>query len=656
MAGLGSLSRSQQDCQKGSKETEKATDAGEFSNLAYKDPEKANSVLATALRNARQYMTTPTDAAKALEHGNFTKLLAGKMKSEMPVEPQPFEVHPKVKHAIAAALSRMKPNRASGLDGIFAEGLQIARKEATDLLCEVWEACGRLNYTPSQLRAAEIIPLYKKGDTSRPENYRPIALLSHVRKVIDKAVDLLVRAEYNFHNFQVGFRALMGTETAIVRAQEAIDDGYLFLACLDLKAAYDSVPRSHLMRRLRRVLSKNTCDMVSHILQPTSFVTRGDNQKNQGSLQVGVQQGSPASPALFNIYIDELALDLDRLAYFDTSRAAIFYADDVLLLAKSPWELQRLLDIASRWARCNGMTWSTEKSSALAPEHCTYSFKLAGDALQQVSELDYLGVSLALSGVTDTRSLGRIQAAQAKFSAIAELEKRIGKLPATTAVSLFKSVILPVAEYGIHLSRTTDKLVRAYELLEARILAKVMGQVAPLDIPRARKLLRLPSYAERKCILIGKMCARAETMKAHKSRNIHPIVAKLRKDNADIVLNWYARRHRPPRATKETVRSNWSALCARHVRRIPNPHTGAVPALTLRNRKVRVRACWYYFTRFPCGSDSRTKARLQAHGEDPHHLDVVRQHLAEVKLSKTQSQELESAILAIIRSTSPPNR
>ena len=408
-----------------SRRQKRARARGNFLNLAYKDPAKANSILATALKNTRQGTTNLKDAARALNAQDFTKLLSQKLKGWPPVPSEPFEVGPRVKRAIGTALRLMKSNRSAGMDNIFSEGLQLVCKEATDLICEIWAACGRLNCTPRELREAEVIPLHKKRETSDPENYRPISLISHVRKIIDKAIDILIREEYNFHRFQVGFRSTMGTETAILRASRAIDEDYHYLACLDLKSAYDSVPRRKLMRRLQRLLSKNVCAMVTHTLQPTKIVTRGDNTQLQGQLELGVQQGSPTSPSLFNIYIDGLANDIERLAGFDTSNAAILYADDVLLLAKTPWELQRLLDIATRWAGINDMTWSTGKSSVMVPSGCNYRFSLAHEALQREEEIEYLGspcpykVSLRQSNYNECRQ--RKQNAPRSIGSSAEL-------------------------------------------------------------------------------------------------------------------------------------------------------------------------------------------------------------------------------------------
>ena len=44
------------------------------------------------------------------------------------------------------------------------------------------------NYFPKELKKAEIIPVYKKDDSLKKENYRPVCLLSHVSKIFERLI------------------------------------------------------------------------------------------------------------------------------------------------------------------------------------------------------------------------------------------------------------------------------------------------------------------------------------------------------------------------------------------------------------------------------------------------------------------------------------
>ena len=620
-----------------------------FRKTAYDYPDKATSWLATALKNAGNISVTAADKEHSLNPDDFTKFLECRMAEKATVTAERFQVDKNTKDAVKKALLSMKPNRGAGLDGVFVEGLKLVPSESADLICSIWQAVGRINYTPPQLREAEVIPLFKKGHRAHPENYRPIALISHVRKVIDKALDILVRKEYVCHDFQVGFRSRLGTETAILRAIDAIDSGFEHVACLDLKAAYDSVPRRRLMRRLQRVLPANLCRMITHTLQPSSIVTRGSVSSIRGLLHSGVQQGSPLSPMLFNVYIDSLAEDITALSKFNASRAAILYADDVLLFARSRLELQRLLDIATNWANVNGMSWNTKKSYILTRTNDTATLYLAGDLLQCTPEIEYLGVTLTLNGATEASTLNRIRSAQAKWTSALRLEHKVGTMPATTAVTLYKTVIRPLTEYGLQFCKGTFRVIREYEGLEERLFSRVVGPVAVKDKPRARKLLRLQSISERRCVLITKMCARVEANTKARQDSIHPRELQMRQCDYRIMQTWFAKQGRPPQTTADMIHRTWRQLCAHHRRRIPNPRHGPVPALTIRNTAVRTRAIRYYFVQFPCMGSTTVRARLRAMGEDDSLEETMRTFLDKPQLEGHEKAALEHAIVTVMK-------
>ena len=91
------------------------------------------------------------------------------------------------------------------------------------------------------------------------------------------------------------------------------------------------------------------------------------------------------------------------------------------------------------------MTWSTRKIQVMVPSGTDTEFVLPGDSLQKVDEIEYLGITLILQSITVTKLRQRIQAAQARWSSLLRLEKRLGDIPTETAVALFKTVVRPVA-------------------------------------------------------------------------------------------------------------------------------------------------------------------------------------------------------------------
>lgn len=132
--------------------------------------------------------------------------------------------------------------KAPGPDLIIGESLWVANAIHGEFLAELRKACGRLAYVPKIWSVSTVSSIFKKDDAGDPANYRPIALLSHPRKVIESAIDSTKRQTYKFHCSQYELQRGMGTESATLRATELLEKGFGCSTILDLNAAPDRVP------------------------------------------------------------------------------------------------------------------------------------------------------------------------------------------------------------------------------------------------------------------------------------------------------------------------------------------------------------------------------------------------------------------------------
>lgn len=99
----------------------------------------------------------------------------------------------KFKEYVKQAINATADNKSTGIDGVFVESLHPTANQVSDLTCTPWDKCGQLRYMSLLWRTVRISPLYKKSDPSDPNNYRPISIISQMRKGIDKAIDYAVR-------------------------------------------------------------------------------------------------------------------------------------------------------------------------------------------------------------------------------------------------------------------------------------------------------------------------------------------------------------------------------------------------------------------------------------------------------------------------------
>lgn len=96
----------------------------------------------------------------------------------------------------------------------------------------------------------------------------PTDLLRHYRKIVEAALDKLMRFKYSFHRYQLGFRHGHGTELAVLRCRRSIESDDRFSAILDLKAAYDRVSRDRMITILEYFIPEDLSSQIRYFLTP----------------------------------------------------------------------------------------------------------------------------------------------------------------------------------------------------------------------------------------------------------------------------------------------------------------------------------------------------------------------------------------------------
>ena len=109
---------------------------------------------------------------------------------------------------IKYALQKMKNEKSPGEDQITSEMLKTegkVLKEAVGILLNKCLTEGRI---PESWNNAEIVLIYKKGDNTNLENYRPISLLSHLYKLFTRIITNRITAKLDSYQppEQAGFR------------------------------------------------------------------------------------------------------------------------------------------------------------------------------------------------------------------------------------------------------------------------------------------------------------------------------------------------------------------------------------------------------------------------------------------------------------------
>ena len=110
---------------------------------------------------------------------------------------------------ICDILKSLDPNKASGADGISPKNLKYTASSIYPSLTRLFNISLEHKIYPSVWKNANVTPLYKKGNTSQLNNYRPISFFSAVSKVMGKAIFKhtfnFIRDKNVLHTLQSGF-------------------------------------------------------------------------------------------------------------------------------------------------------------------------------------------------------------------------------------------------------------------------------------------------------------------------------------------------------------------------------------------------------------------------------------------------------------------
>jgi hypothetical protein len=128
---------------------------------------------------------------------------------------------------------------------------------------------------------------------------------------------------------------------------------------------------------------------------------------------IGVKQGCPLSPTLFGIYIDKLEGCLEEASCVRPTLAGIviillLYVDDIVLMVRSPYDLNKQLKILKDFCSSMGMTVNTDKTKVMIikSKNITYTnFVYDNNNLEEVTSYKYLGKSIFITSLTRTIAL-----------------------------------------------------------------------------------------------------------------------------------------------------------------------------------------------------------------------------------------------------------
>ncbi len=225
------------------------------------------------------------------------------------------------------ALKRVEKNRgSSGIDGMTTE-------EVRPYLHVHWKTirASLLDQTfrPTAVRMHEI-------SKSSGNGTRRLGIPTVLDRVIQQALTqvLLPRFDPSFSEFSYGYRPGRSQHDAVRQALSYVKAGRGLVVEVDLESFFDRVNHDVLMGRLaKRIGDRRILRLIRRYLESGQMVNGVVSERKEGT-----PQGSPLSPLLANVLLDEVDQELER-----SGQCFVRYADDISVYVRSRKAGQRAM-------------------------------------------------------------------------------------------------------------------------------------------------------------------------------------------------------------------------------------------------------------------------------------------------------------------------
>ena len=228
----------------------------------------------------------------------------------------------------------------------------------------------RLHFVPFQWKISHVIPIYKKGNKSLPNNHRPIALTSSFSRMFESIIhkkimshliqnSLISPAQFGFVPGKSSCSQLLATVNEWFQALSS--NPAVNVIYTDIAKAFDSVSHKKLILVIESYgISLDTIGWLKEFLtNRQQKVCIGTSFSPSLPVLSGVPQGSVIGPLLFLLFFDDITKCVPHIL---GSSGVKLFADDTKLYSSNAGDLQLYMD--------EMVSWLKDRQLNIAPNKC----------------------------------------------------------------------------------------------------------------------------------------------------------------------------------------------------------------------------------------------------------------------------------------------
>jgi len=384
---------------------------------------------------------------------------------------------------VLKAIGEFKANKSPGIDNTSSTYALKIKEIVAKPLQLLFNKSIATKEIPSEWKMANVTPIFKKGNKSAAENYRPVSLTVFFCKVLEKIVkkymeNFLESIKY-IYTSQHGFTKGRSCMTNLLICHNSIvsmlnDGSSIDIIYLDFQKAFDKVPHGRLMWKVRKAgIGGKLAEWIENWLTGRKQRVVINGLKSEwAEVKSGVPQGSILGPLLFSIYINDLEENV--------SNNMLKFADDSKLWGRvnSPEEvtsMQEDLIKLGEWSDKNSMPFNVSKCKVMhvGRKNSREKYKLKGQQILETKEEKDLGV---VFNESFKPSINCNKVSKSANKVIGLIKRTISNKTAEGMLILYKTLVRPIVDYCISVWRPfTKKDKEKLEKVQRRYTKMIIG-------------------------------------------------------------------------------------------------------------------------------------------------------------------------------------
>ena len=421
------------------------------------------------------------------------------------------KINPASFEEVRNAIKRLKNNKAADSFGLTSEHIINCKNEIIPYLVDLVNTIFRIGKIPDTLKEGLHTPVYKKGDSANPSNYRGISVTPILLKVVEHILNTRQKPllEPTQSVLQKGFTENTSSMNAAMVLSECINDSNhqkkpLFIAALDVQKAFDVVSHSSLLRKLYiDGISGDDWLLMKDLYSGMTARVKWDGfLSSPFVIKQGVRQGGILSASHYKRYNNPLMIDVEdrfRGKRIGTVKIPhISVADDMCFVTEHKEEIQPMVSTSEAYANREHYTIHPTKTVAVQYNYPdSIQCMINGKTVPRENKTTHLGIerNTKCQPNTDEKvNLGRRTA----YSLMGAGFHGKSGLKQCIKADMWRKYVVPRLIYGLEVHNLRKKDLQQLEAFQRRNLKQLQG--LPIRAPDTASLALIGMLPVGACI------------------------------------------------------------------------------------------------------------------------------------------------------------